>query len=65
MQTGWVTLGNSGSFVIDAYPVGFEVSDFLYVMLTVFAIGLLAAWYPAKKLVHRQLRMQVVKEDQG
>ena len=65
MHTGWITLANSGSFVIDAYPIRLQVSDFLYVLLTVFTIGLFAAWYPAKKLVQRQVQVGVVKEDQG
>jgi ABC-type lipoprotein release transport system permease subunit len=33
--------------------------DFLYVFLTVFSIGFLAAWYPAKKLVEKKLSLRL------
>ena len=52
-----VKLGGSGSFVIDSYPVQMQMMDFVYVFLTVFIIGLTAAWYPAKRLVNREARM--------
>jgi lipoprotein-releasing system permease protein len=35
------------SFLIDYYPVKLVWSDFLLVILTVVAIGLLASWFPA------------------
>ena len=45
-------MGNGG-FIIDAYPVVLQISDILYVFLTVFIIGLLASWYPAKFLTNK------------
>jgi lipoprotein-releasing system permease protein len=35
------------SFLIDYYPVKLVWQDFLLVAVTVFAIGLLASWFPA------------------
>ncbi|MGE5425397.1 MAG: ABC transporter permease, partial [Syntrophothermus sp.] len=47
MRFGFVKLGNAGStFVIDAYPVKMLWTDFLFVLITVMGIGLLATWYP-------------------
>lgn len=36
-----------GDFIIESYPVGLRVGDFLIVALTVIAIGGLASWPPA------------------
>jgi lipoprotein-releasing system permease protein len=44
---GWVGLPNG--LVITAYPVVFQVADFILVFCTAMGIGLLAAWYPARK----------------
>lgn len=46
-QFGWLKLG--GAFIIDAYPVRLQPVDFLVVILTILAIGLLAAWFPASR----------------
>jgi lipoprotein-releasing system permease protein len=65
MRYGFISLGSGGSFVIDAYPVRIQAMDFVYVMLTVFAIGFFAAWYPVKKLVEKRLPVNLVREEQG
>jgi lipoprotein-releasing system permease protein len=52
---GFVKLGG-GSFVIDAYPVSMQVSDFLYVLGMVLLIGLVAAWLPSKRASSSLLR---------
>lgn len=57
---GLITLGGSGSFVIDAYPVKMVAMDFLYVFITVCCIGLLAAWYPAKRLIREEINLKVI-----
>jgi lipoprotein-releasing system permease protein len=41
----WVKMG--GSFIVDAYPVNMQLTDFLLVICTIITVGLLAAWYPA------------------
>ena len=44
-QFGWLKLG--GSFIIEAYPVQLQLTDFLVIIATIIAIGILAAWFPA------------------
>ena len=61
---GLIKLSGNGSFVIDAYPVHMQPLDFVYVFITVFIIGLLAAWYPAKKLVEKKISLQAVRIDE-
>ena len=61
---GLIQLGGSGSFVIDAYPVKMEFLDFLYVLTTVFFIGLIAAWYPSKRLIGGIVNLNEVKSDE-
>ena len=56
LQYQWVKM--QGSFIIDAYPVQLEWTDFPLIIVTVLAIGILASWYPALKAKrsHVQLR---------
>ena len=55
-EFGIVTLGeNSGSFVINAYPVSVHYWDVAMVAATVVVVGWLSAWYPAKFLAKRLL----------
>ena len=46
---GFIGMGG-GSFVINTYPIAIVFADIILVSLTVFVIGLLASWYPAKVL---------------
>lgn len=46
---GFIGMGG-GSFIINTYPIAIVFADIILVSLTVFAIGLLASWYPAKVL---------------
>ena len=44
---GLVKLGSADStFVVSAYPVHMQFTDFLFVFATVMIIGILATWYP-------------------
>lgn len=61
---GWIELSGSGSFVIDAYPVKVEGMDLLFVFLTVFSIGLMAAWYPSRRMVAQSLDLRTVTNDE-
>ena len=38
----------------DPYPVKLEALDFLYIGITVFAIGALAAWFPAARAIKKR-----------
>lgn len=60
---GLIKLGNDGSFVIDAYPVHMQAMDFVYVLATVFVIGLIAAWYPSKRLIGKTEVIAAMKEE--
>ncbi len=49
---GFVKLGSgNGGFIISAYPVQMRLTDFVYVFVTVFVIGLAASWYPVRFLL--------------
>jgi len=47
---GFVRLQGSGSFVIEAYPVKIQLSDFFNVGIIVTLIGFIAAWFPINKI---------------
>jgi len=45
-----IRIGGSGTFVISAYPVHYQITDILLVWATVLLIGFLAAWLPARNI---------------
>lgn len=47
---GIIKIGGSGTFIIDAYPVHYQIGDIFLVWLTVLLIGYLAAFIPARKI---------------
>lgn len=47
---GFIKLGESGTFVIDAYPVLVKVWDIVLIFLTVSIVGFLAVLYPVNNL---------------
>lgn len=49
VQKTWGIVRIPQGFVVDAYPIAMRIGDFLPIMATVFAIGLLAAVLPAKR----------------
>ena len=59
LQYGLISLGSPGSFVISEYPVEMQMKDFIYVFLTVFAIGLAAAVYPSAKIIRKEKQIKV------
>jgi lipoprotein-releasing system permease protein len=52
---GVIKLTQSGSFIIDAYPVQIEVFDIFLIWITVLLIGLLAARYPVQQISKKYL----------
>lgn len=52
---GWLKLGTTGAFAVDAYPVLVAPSDILIVLASVLLIGLLAVLYPVRYLSRRIL----------
>jgi len=55
MKFGFLQLGGSGSFIIDAYPVSIKITDVLFVFFTVLIIGFLASWYTVKFIIKQYL----------
>lgn len=52
---GLLSLGSSGSFVVDAYPVRVLASDVLLVLATVLVVGFLSVRYPVRYFSRRLL----------
>ena len=50
---GFITLGDSGSYIINAYPVKLIFSDIALIMVTVIAIGYAASYFPVRYLVKK------------
>jgi len=55
-EYGLIKLSGSGSFIIDAYPVVFQIMDVVKVFFTVLGIGFIAAWIPVRYIA-RQYRL--------
>jgi lipoprotein-releasing system permease protein len=49
-KIGIIPLQGDGSFIVDYYPVLVLWEDLLAVFITVSAIGLIAAWYPVRRI---------------
>ena len=51
MEFGLISLGGeSGAYIVNAYPVQIEWFDILIIAITVLSLGFLAAIYPARTL---------------
>lgn len=63
IQFGWLKLTGSGSFVVEDYPVQLQAMDSVYVMLTVFSIGLFASLIPVRQIVKKtpHIRVQTIE----
>jgi lipoprotein-releasing system permease protein len=55
MKYGFVKLLNSGTFIIDAYPVSIKLFDIVLVSFMVILIGFLASWFPVRYISRRYL----------
>lgn len=54
-EYGIISLGNSGSFVVDSYPVSVHAWDIVLIFITVLVIGFISVWYPVRYLSKRLL----------
>ena len=54
-EYGVISLGSSGSFVVDAYPVSVHIWDIVLVFVTVLVVGFVSVWYPVRYLSRRLL----------
>lgn len=59
LKTGFIKIGNSDSFLIDAYPVTMETMDFVYTLGIVLLIGLLASGYASAKAAASGANMRI------
>ncbi|MCF8303762.1 MAG: ABC transporter permease [Bacteroidales bacterium] len=56
IEFGLVQLQAGATFIIDAYPVEMQLMDFVYVFITVFLIGIAAAWFPVRQISKKYLQ---------
>ncbi len=56
---GIIQLEGSGSFVVKAYPIHMQLTDFIYIFGTVLVIGFIAALIPAGQVVKGNLMNKV------
>jgi ABC-type lipoprotein release transport system permease subunit len=52
---GWLKLGTSGSFAIEAYPIVVSYSDLSFILVVVLSIGFLSVLYPVRYLSKKWL----------
>jgi lipoprotein-releasing system permease protein len=55
-ELGLITIQNSGSFLVEAYPVRIEWLDCVWVLLIDLCVGFFAAWYPVRYISHRYFK---------
>lgn len=53
IKFGWVQFPEN--FMVQNYPVALQLMDFVYVFLTVLAIGFVASWYPVRYITKKHL----------
>ena len=59
MQFGIIRLGEqSGTFIVDSYPVSVHAFDLVIIFITVNAVSFAASWYPVRYLSKRLLGIQ-------
>jgi len=60
-ELGLIRLGGGeGTYIVDAYPVKVQLLDFIYVMITVIAIGAATTWYPVRQISRKYLKKSLV-----
>jgi lipoprotein-releasing system permease protein len=52
---GLLKLYGANSFIVNAYPVEMQASDFLHVLVTVVFLGIIAAWHPVRYITKKHL----------
>lgn len=50
---GLLSLGGSGQFIVDAYPVSLHLGDVFLIFVTVVVVGFIAVYYPIRYLCKR------------
>ena len=57
LQIKFSLLRFTDGYVIDAYPIKFQLFDFTVVLMAVLLIGLFAAWYPVRIFTKKHLSL--------
>ncbi len=52
---GLVKIANSGTFVVDTYPVDMHATDALLVLMLVLVLALIASWLPTRKIIFQKI----------
>lgn len=55
MQIKFKLVSMTGNFVVDAYPVSMQVSDYIIILACVLVIGFLASWYPVRVFTAKKI----------
>ena len=53
---GLLSLGGSGQFIVDAYPVSLHLGDVCLIFITVVVVGFIAVYYPIRYLCKRFIK---------
>lgn len=53
---GLLSLGGSGQFIVDAYPVSLHLGDVCLIFITVVVVGFVAVYYPIRYLCKRFIK---------
>lgn len=56
IQIKFKLVAMSGNFVVDAYPVSLQVSDFAGILICALVIGFFASWYPVRIFTAKKLK---------
>ena len=56
MKFGWLKIAQTGSFIVDTYPMSMRIENFIAVFAASLLIGLLTAWIPAKVIVPKYIK---------
>ena len=52
---GFISMGNTESFVVNSYPVEIQAKDILTTFVTVLIVGITAVWLPVKMLTRKMV----------
>ena len=53
---GLLSLGGSGQFIVDSYPVSLHLGDVCLIFITVVVVGFVAVYYPISYLCKRFIK---------
>ncbi|RYD77185.1 MAG: ABC transporter permease, partial [Sphingobacteriales bacterium] len=60
MKYGFVKISEGSTFVIQSYPIAFDIWDFVLVFITVIVLGFIASYYPAH-LANRKTDVEILR----